>query len=85
MKTTTIAVVNALRAGVEANFAPPDQAAELEKLSDLLLEMAASLEMHAINPETGLPADERSMRYASLLGELGWVLDRLWVRREVQV
>jgi len=72
---TLIAISNALRAGIEANFAPPNQAKELEKLSDLLLEMAASLEMHAIDPETGLHADERRMKYAQLLGELGWLLD----------
>lgn len=72
---TLIAVSNALRAGIEANFSPPNQVEELEKLSDLLLEMAASLEMHAIDPETGLHSDERRMKYAQLLGELGWLLD----------
>lgn len=67
-RLTTIAVANALRKGVEANFAPPNQATELEKLSGLLLDMAASLEMTD-------PDDERTMKYARILGEVGGLLD----------
>ena len=79
MKTMkTMDVADALRAGFEANFAPPEQAAELAKFTDLLLGMAASLEMLATNPETGLPADKVAMRHADLLGKLAMLLDRTW-------
>ena len=67
-RITTIAVANALRKGVEANFAPTNQAAELEKLSDLLLDMAASLEMAD-------PNDQKAMKYARLLSEVGCLLE----------
>lgn len=40
MKTTTIAIVNAIKAGIEANFAPTDQEAELEKASEFFLDLA---------------------------------------------
>jgi len=75
MKTTTIAVVNAIKAGVEANFAPTDQEAELEKASEYFLDLAASLEMCS-----ELVANEneakKHARYADLLGEIGWALDQ---------
>jgi len=73
-RLTTIAVANALRKGVEANFAPTNQAAELEKLSELLLDMAASLEMTA-------PDDERTMKYARILSEVGGLLDAYYGTR----
>lgn len=75
MKTTTIAIVNAIKAGIEANFAPTDQEAELEKASEYFLDLAMSLEMQAelITDETKA---DRSTRYSNLLGEIGWALDQ---------
>jgi len=67
-RLTTLAVANALRKGVEANFAPANQVAELEKLSDLLIDMAASLEMSD-------PEDQKAMKYARLLSEVGELLE----------
>jgi hypothetical protein len=67
-RLTTLAVANALRKGVEANFTPANQVAELEKLSDLLIDMAASLEMTD-------PEDERTMKYARILSEVGGWLE----------
>ena len=75
MRTTTIAIANALRKGVEANFAPENQAAELERICELLLDMAASLEMNSIDPETGVSVPGHKATYAALLGDLGWQLD----------
>jgi hypothetical protein len=75
MRTTTKQIANALRKGVEANFEPKNQAAELEKLSELLLDMAASLEMDSIVEHTGLAAPGKKMEYSNLLGEIGWELD----------
>ena len=72
---TTQAIANAIKAGVQANFAPPNQAAELERISDLFLEMAASVEMHNIDQATGLPTSEKQERYAAILGDLGYLLD----------
>ena len=68
-------VANAIKAGVKANYEPQNQAAELERLSELFLEMAASVEMHNVDPATGLPSSERQSRYAAMLGDLGWLLD----------
>ena len=87
MRTTVLAVVNALKAGVEANFEPSNQAEELEKLSELLLDMAASLEMDSIVDHTGVrdPADpHKKMKYSNLLGEIGWGLDKPPNRRQVE-
>ena len=80
MRTTTKQIANALRKGVEANFAPENQAAELEKLSEMLLDMAASLEMDSIVDHTGWIGEARTgtvkkMEYSNLLGEIGWELD----------
>ena len=74
MRTTTQQFANALRKGIEANFAPENQAAEREKLSELLTEMAASLEMDSIVNHTGLVAPGKKMKYANLLGEISWAL-----------
>jgi hypothetical protein len=68
-------VANAIKAGVAANFQPSDQAAELEKISGLFLDMAASVEMVNIDAKSGLPADPRHSHYAAVLGDLGWLLD----------
>jgi len=77
MKTTTIAIANALRAGVAANWPPPEQAAKVEEFSEMLLEMAASLEMDAQCNHTGTadPKDKK-MRYATLLGQIAWEMDK---------
>lgn len=76
MRSFTIqGVANAIRAGVKANYEPQNQATELERLSGLFLEMAASIEMHNIVEATGLPGSERQSRYAAMLGDLGWLLD----------
>ena len=77
MKTTTIAIANAIRAGVKANFEPDKHFLQLDNLSNLLLDMAASLEMDATCEHTGVadPKDQK-MRDAELLGELGWALDQ---------
>lgn len=80
MRTTTKQIANALRKGVEANFEPKNQAAELEKLSELLLDMAASLEMDSIVNHTGWIGETKTgivkkMQYSNLLGEIGWELD----------
>ena len=75
MRTTTTQIANALRKGIEANFAPENQAAELEKLAELLCDMAASLEMDSIVDHTGLAAPGKKMEYSNLIGEIGWALD----------
>lgn len=76
MQATTIkGIANAIMAGVKANYNPQNQAAELERLSELFLEMAASIEMHNIDPATGLPSSQQQSRYAAMLGDLGWLLD----------
>jgi hypothetical protein len=83
MKTTTTAIANAIRAGVAANFEPDNQEAELEKISELLLDMAASLEMDLVGDHFGLRAPSQKMRYSNLLGEIGWALDKSGLRIEV--
>jgi len=76
MQATTIkGIANAIMAGVKAYYEPQNQAAELERLSELFLEMAASVEMHNIDTKTGLPSSMQQSRYAAMLGDLGWLLD----------
>ncbi len=70
---TPVGFANALKAGIAANFAPPNQAAELAKLCELLQDMAMSLEMQA-EREHG-PAAQRTTRYMAFLGSVGTELD----------
>lgn len=74
-RTTITAIAHAIKAGVRAHYAASDQAATLERLSELLLDMAASLEMEAADPQTHSCVDRRKARYADLLGELGWQVE----------
>lgn len=78
MRTTTVAVANAIRMGVQANFEPKNQADAIEKLSEMFLEMAASIEMDMIVDHVGLadPDKKKEAKYSDLLGEIGWSLDR---------
>lgn len=77
MRMTAQAVANALKAGITANFEPSNQQAETEHLSELLLDMAASLEMDAVCSHSGLvQSSDKKMRYAKILGDIAWELDK---------
>ena len=47
----------------------------LEQISEMFLDMAASLEMESTDPETDRCTDERKAKYAALLGGLSSQLD----------
>jgi len=86
MKTTIIAVANAITAGIRANFEPTDQARELARVGELFLGMAASLETEIGLLGAGVEPGfvPRKTRYADMLGKLGWLLDPRGVPRRVQ-
>lgn len=81
-RPTTIGVANAIRAGIRANFAPTDQEAELEKISEYFLDLAASLEMQieCYADVTSETEAKKNLRYSDWLGEIGWKLDKKSVK-----
>lgn len=74
-RTTITAVANAIKAGVQSHYSLPNRATMLEQISEMFLDMAASLEMESTDPETDRCTDERKAKYAALLGGLSSQLD----------
>lgn len=75
MRFTTTGVANAIKAGIEANFAPTDQEAELERMGELFLDLAASLEMQVECYQLSGTQEAKLARYADFLGGIGFLLD----------
>jgi len=74
-RTTITAVANAIKAGVQSHYSLPNRATMLERIAEVFLDMAVSLEMESTDPLTGLCMDERKAKYAALLDGLSSQLD----------
>jgi hypothetical protein len=74
MRTTTTTVANAIRSGVRANFAPPQQHKELERISELFVDMAASIEQTVeLDEQDGQQGGLAN--HANVLATIGDLLD----------